>query len=275
MGSVKNLRVFSSKSTGIKWPVYRDYDSTNSEDGKLVQPKTIYKRRTVADFNTRLDYDIIKGSCEADGNPIAEEWERVEALLEQGEEEREAEQLEMEEINAWKDDFSTSVVMTDVVTKAVSKGRKQTMRAMVVVGNGKGAAGFGVGRSENRGDAMEKAQQDAFKNLVATELYGGRALYHDLAGKSQRNTKIILRSVPLGGGYRGSDLMMILCQALGLKDVAVKVIGRRNKLNVCHAFFNAISKHRSAEQTALARGLRLHDLNDRIKERLGNLHPKY
>lgn len=220
-------------------------------------------------------HDQIAQNCEEEGDPIREQFEDAMDEAERAQTYLDEDAEGNEDLENWKEQFVTHVIGVDAVSKTQSKGRKRTLRVMVVSGNGKGACGFGIGRSEERETAALAAKAMSFKNMVSTELYRGRALYQDLMGRSQRNTKVVIRQVPLGGGFKGSDMMMLFCDAMGIQDASVKVIGRRNRINVAQAFFDAIKRHRSAEQISLARGLPLRNVFDNVRATMGRVHPKY
>ncbi|KAJ1958276.1 28S ribosomal protein S5, mitochondrial [Dispira parvispora] len=140
------------------------------------------------------------------------------------------------------------------------KGKIPSMYALVVVGTGEGAAGFGEGKGEEVADAIRKATSRAIKNLTFVPRYGNRTVYHDITHKFKA-TQLQLFARPPGFGKRVNPYVYEICQCVGIQDIAGKVRGSRNPMNVIKCTFEALLSQRTPEDIALARGKRLVDVN--------------
>ncbi|KAK9766588.1 28S ribosomal protein S5, mitochondrial [Basidiobolus ranarum] len=139
------------------------------------------------------------------------------------------------------------------------KGKIPSMSALVVVGNGNGAAGYGEGKDSDAGRAVQKATLRAIKNIIYFDRYDDRTLFHDIEHKFKA-TNLLLFSRPPGFGNRSNLYVHEICKCVGIQDISSKVRGSRNPINVIKATFEALQKQRDPEQIAKARGKKLVDV---------------
>ncbi|ORY06298.1 ribosomal protein S5 domain 2-like protein [Basidiobolus meristosporus CBS 931.73] len=139
------------------------------------------------------------------------------------------------------------------------KGKIPSMSALVVVGNGNGAAGYGEGKDSDAGRAVQKATLRAIKNITYFDRYDDRTLFHDIEHKFKA-TNLLLFSRPPGFGNRSNLYVHEICKCVGIQDISSKVRGSRNPINVIKATFEALQKQRDPEQIAKARGKKLVDV---------------
>ncbi|KAJ1976138.1 28S ribosomal protein S5, mitochondrial [Dimargaris xerosporica] len=140
------------------------------------------------------------------------------------------------------------------------KGKMPSMYALVVVGTGRGVAGYGEGKGEEVADAVRKATSRAIKNLTYFPRYDNRTIYHDIRHKFKA-TDMTLLARPPGFGRRVNPYIYEICYCLGIQDIAGKVSGSRNPMNVIKCFFEAMQTQRTPEDLAMARGKKLVDVN--------------
>jgi ribosomal protein S5 len=133
------------------------------------------------------------------------------------------------------------------------------MSALVIVGNGNGAVGYGEGKAEDVAEAVRKAAERARKNMVPVMRYDARTVYHDIQHK-YKATKITLRARPPGFGNRANRYIHEICKCVGIQDISAKVLGSRNPINVVKGAFEALQRQRAPETLAKARGLKVVDV---------------
>lgn len=146
------------------------------------------------------------------------------------------------------------------VSKSQAEGKRVSYSTLVVVGNGQGTAGIGMGKDVVAGTALYKATCAARKNLVYIERFDQRTLFHAMDDRFAR-TKLVVRLRRPGSGTRCSWVVWKILSAFGITDVSVKVHGSRNPTTVAHAVFNTLQRSSSAQQVAERRGLRILDMS--------------
>jgi small subunit ribosomal protein S5 len=144
----------------------------------------------------------------------------------------------MTEIN--KEEFSESIVKIGRVTKVVKGGRRFRFTALVVVGNKNGTVGFGVGKAKEVPDAIKKAVDDAFKNLVTINI-NGSTIAHDITHKYNAS-KIVLRPASEGTGLIAGGAARPVLELVGLKDIIAKSLGSNNPNNLVQATIEALGR---------------------------------
>ena len=135
------------------------------------------------------------------------------------------------------------------------------MKSLVVIGNGQGAAGFGIGKGESVEIADNRALVSAKNNVIWLDLKEGSGLYEPLVGK-HNSTKAYFWPRKIGEGHKVGPIMRAVCECLGLMDVSGKIYGRNNPYSVIQAIFNCFHYFRTDEEMALTRGRRLVDLHN-------------
>lgn len=146
------------------------------------------------------------------------------------------------------------------VTKSGAEGKRISFSTLVVVGNGKGTAGVGMGKDIEAGNAMYKASVDARKNLFHVQRFDNRTLFHAIEDRFAK-TKLVLRLRRPGSGTRCSWTVWKILSAFGITDVSVKIHGSRNPTTVAYAVCNALQRATSAQQDADLRGRRVLDMH--------------
>lgn len=146
------------------------------------------------------------------------------------------------------------VIQIRRVTKVVKGGKKLSFRAVVVVGNGKGSVGVGVGKSGEVVGAIQKAITDAKKAQVEVPLVG-TSIPHPTTAKLGAG-KVLLKPAAPGSGVIAGGSVRAVLEASGLKDVVGKTLGSDSPINNARATVKALSTLRTLEDIAATRGKR-------------------
>lgn len=142
------------------------------------------------------------------------------------------------EIN--REEFSEVVVNIGRVTKVVKGGRRFRFNALVVVGNHNGMVGFGLGKAKEVPDAIKKAIDDAFKNVIKVNIKG-TTIAHDIEHKYNAS-RILLKPASEGTGVIAGGSARPVIELAGIKDVLTKSLGSSNPYNVVRATFDALAR---------------------------------
>ncbi|WP_121020236.1 30S ribosomal protein S5 [Helicobacter vulpis] len=142
------------------------------------------------------------------------------------------------EIN--REEFSEVVVNIGRVTKVVKGGRRFRFNALVVVGNKNGLVGFGLGKAKEVPDAIKKAIDDAFKNIIEVKIKG-TTIAHDIECKYNAS-RILLKPASEGTGIIAGGSTRPMIELAGIKDILTKSLGSNNPYNVVRATFDALCK---------------------------------
>ena len=145
------------------------------------------------------------------------------------------------------------------VSKTVKGGKRFGFAALVVVGDGKGRAGFGHGKAREVPEAISKATAAAKKAMVRVPLREGRTLHHDGLGHFGAG-RVFVRSAPAGTGIIAGGPMRAVFESLGVADVVTKSIGTSNPYNMIRATFDALGSQTSPKSVAQRRGKKVADL---------------
>ncbi|MES2158171.1 30S ribosomal protein S5 [Sphingobium sp. AR-3-1] len=145
------------------------------------------------------------------------------------------------------------------VSKTVKGGKRFGFAALVVVGDGKGRAGFGHGKAREVPEAISKATAAAKKAMVRVPLKEGRTLHHDGLGHFGAG-KVTVRSAPAGTGIIAGGPMRAVFESLGVADVVTKSNGTSNPYNMIRATFAALVEQTSPKSVAQRRGKKVADL---------------
>jgi len=144
----------------------------------------------------------------------------------------------------------------------VKGGKNFGFAALVVVGDGKGRAGFGKGKAREVPEAIRKATEEAKRNIVRIPLREGRTLHHDGRGRWGAG-KVVLRAAPPGTGVIAGGPMRAVMEVLGIQDVVGKSIGSSNPYNMVRATFDALKMQTSPRSIANKRGKKVADIISR------------
>ena len=155
-------------------------------------------------------------------------------------------------------EFQERVVTINRVSKTVKGGRIYKFSALVVVGDGKGRVGFGIGKSGEVPDAIRKGIEDAKKNIINVALKG-TTIPHEITGKFGAGVVLLKPAAPGTGVIAGGPVRAVIEMA-GIKNIRTKSLGSNNKQNVVLAAVNGLSNLKRPEDVAKARGISLEEL---------------
>ena len=155
-------------------------------------------------------------------------------------------------IDASSMELEERVVTINRVSKTVKGGRIFKFSALVVVGDGNGLVGFGIGKSGEVPDAIRKGIEDAKKNVIKVSLRG-TTIPHEITGKYGAG-EVLLMPAPKGTGVIAGGPVRAVVETVGIKDIRTKAIRSNNPCNVVRATINGLSQLRSAEEVAAVRG---------------------
>ena len=157
-----------------------------------------------------------------------------------------------EKIDASALNLNEKLVSLSRVSKTVKGGRKMKFAALMVVGDGNGVVGVGLGKSVEIPDAVNKGIEDAKKNLVRISLKG-KTIPHEIVACYGAN-RVVLKPAAKGTGVIAGGAVRAVLEMAGVKDIRTKALGSRNPQNVVHATINGLSTLRDAAQVAQTRG---------------------
>jgi small subunit ribosomal protein S5 len=150
------------------------------------------------------------------------------------------------------DGFQDRVVHIARVAKVVKGGRRFSFSALVVVGDGKGRVGFGLGKAGEVPDAIKKGADQAKKNIVKVISLDGTIPF-DVTGKFGA-AKVLMFPAKKGTGTIAGGAVRIICELAGIQDIVCKVHGTKNYHSVVRATVNGLTQLVSPEDYAAARG---------------------
>ena len=146
------------------------------------------------------------------------------------------------------------VVYINRVSKVVKGGRRFALTALVVVGDGNGRVGVGMGKSSEVPTAIKKGVEDAKKNMFTVPLTESKTLPHDVMGEFGSGRVLIRPAVPGTGVMAGGPVRAIM-ELAGVQDVITKSLGTSNAMNIVKAAAEGLKSMQSPEQVAERRGM--------------------
>ena len=156
-------------------------------------------------------------------------------------------------IDASQFELNEKVVSIKRVTKVVKGGRNFRFTALVVVGDGNGHVGAGLGKAAEIPEAIRKGKEDAAKRLVNVPLDENNSIPHDWTGKFG-GASVLLKRSPEGTGVIAGGPARSVCEMAGIKNIRTKSLGSNNKQNVVLATIEALKQLKSPEEVARLRG---------------------
>lgn len=160
------------------------------------------------------------------------------------------------------EDLVEKLVHINRVSKTVKGGKRFGFAALMIVGDGKGRAGFGHGKAREVPEAIQKATAAAKKAMMRVPLRDGRTLHHDGQGRFGAGN-VTVRSAPPGTGIIAGGPMRAVFESLGVADVVTKSVGTSNPYNMIRATFEALKDQSSPKSVAARRGMKIAELVQR------------
>ena len=162
-------------------------------------------------------------------------------------------------------EFIEKLVGINRVAKVVKGGRRFGFAAIVVVGDGKGRAGYGAGKAREVPEAIRKATEQARRAMIRVPLREGRTLHHDVIGHYGAG-EVVVRAARPGTGIIAGGPMRAIFEALGVQDVVAKSVGTSNPHNMIKATFQALDRSVSPRTVATRRGKKVSDILPRRED---------
>ena len=159
----------------------------------------------------------------------------------------------MERIDASTLDLQEKVVSINRVSKTVKGGRIMKLSALIVVGDGNGVVGYGIGKAAEVPEAIRKGTEDARKNLYRISLKG-TSIPHEVVGASGA-ARVLMRPAAPGTGVIAGGAVRAVIEAAGIKDIRTKSLRSRNPGNVVAATIAGLASVRTIGEVAKIRGI--------------------
>ena len=156
-------------------------------------------------------------------------------------------------INAAELDLKEQLVVLNRVSKTVKGGRIARFAAIMVVGDGNGHVGFGLGKAAEVPDAIRKGIEDAKKNLIKVSL-NGSTIPHEVIGEYGAG-KVLLKPAAPGTGIIAGGTVRAILELAGVKNIRAKCLRSNNPTNVVKATFEGLKALRTVEEVAALRGI--------------------
>jgi small subunit ribosomal protein S5 len=151
------------------------------------------------------------------------------------------------------------VVYINRCAKVVKGGKRFHFSAVVVVGDGKGKVGFGIGKAHEVPDAIRKGMEQAKKNMVVIPLADGETIPHEIIGRRD-SSRVLLKPARPGTGVIAGGAVRAVMEVSGIKNILSKVLGSSNAMNVVAATIDGLLKLESPAAVSERRGKAVDEL---------------
>jgi small subunit ribosomal protein S5 len=160
--------------------------------------------------------------------------------------------------NNQQDDLQEKLITVRRISKVVKGGRQFRFSALAVVGDGKGRVGFGISKAREVPVAIQKAMEQARKNMTSVKLQGNTLQYPIVAKYGA--AEVFMKPASEGTGIIAGGAMRAVFEVVGVHDVLAKCVGSNNPANVVRATIRGLSNMTNAEQVAMKRGKSVADI---------------
>lgn len=167
--------------------------------------------------------------------------------------------MKREIIDASQFELEDKVVSIKRVTKVVKGGRNMRFTALVVVGDGNGHVGAGLGKATEIPEAIRKGKEDAMKKLIEVPLDENKSIPHDFIGKFG-SASVLMKKSPEGTGIIAGGPARAVLELAGFKNIRTKSLGSRNKQNVVLATIAGLRELKTPEEVAKLRGISVEEV---------------
>ena len=167
--------------------------------------------------------------------------------------------MKQERIDASQMELLEKVVSIKRVTKVVKGGRNFRFTALVVVGDGNGHVGAGLGKATEIPEAIRKGKEDAMKKMITVTLDNNASVIHDVIGKFG-SASVLLKNAPDGTGVIAGCPARAVIEMAGIKNIRTKSLGSNNKQNVVLATIEGLKETKSPEDVARLRGKSIEEI---------------
>ena len=167
--------------------------------------------------------------------------------------------MKQERIDASSLELTEKVGSIKRVTKTTKGGRNMRFTALVVVGDGNGHVGAGLGKAIEIPEAIRKGKEDAAKNLITVALDENESITHDFVGKFG-GASVLLKKAPEGTGVIAGGPARAVIEMAGIKNIRTKSLGSNNKQNVVLATLEGLKQIKTPEEVARLRGKSIEEI---------------